>query len=68
MNLVQQIKAHAALNYNEGGWDVLVECYTDAEIATLIEGASTFEEAVAACEDVVDIYADREADAENSAF
>jgi hypothetical protein len=29
--LLDQIKAHAMANYNDG-WDFIVECYTDDEI------------------------------------
>ena len=33
--LVQHIKAHALRNY-EKGWDTVVECYSDEEIAKII--------------------------------
>ena len=31
--LVAAVKAHAIEHYNEGGWDFIVECYDDADIA-----------------------------------
>ena len=31
--LVDGVKAHAQEHYNEGGWDVVIECYTDEMIA-----------------------------------
>lgn len=30
--IVEGVKAHALAHYNDGGWDVIVECWTDAEI------------------------------------
>jgi hypothetical protein len=34
--LVTAVKRHAAANYEQDGWDFIVECYTDAELAELI--------------------------------
>lgn len=36
--MVQAVKAHAAANYNKGGWDIIVECWEDADIAEKIVG------------------------------
>jgi len=33
--LVEAVKRHAEANYDRG-WDVIVECYTDEEIAEVI--------------------------------
>jgi hypothetical protein len=30
---VQAVKAYAKANYNVGGWDIVVECYSDRELA-----------------------------------
>lgn len=38
--LVQHVKAHALRNY-EKGWDVIVECYSDADITKIIGNATT---------------------------
>ena len=38
--LVQHIKAHALRNY-EKGWDTVVECYSDEDIAKVIGNAAT---------------------------
>ena len=38
--LVQHIKAHALRNY-EKGWDTVVECYSDEDIAKVIGNATT---------------------------
>jgi len=67
--LVEGVKAHALEHYNDGGWDVIVECYTDAEIAEHIGSrVTTVKGALAKFADAVSIWADRQADARNSAF
>jgi hypothetical protein len=66
--LVDFIKAHALANYENGGWDVVVECYDDAQIAEVLGDASTEAEAIEKFAFMVDIWADRQADAINSAF
>jgi hypothetical protein len=66
--LVQQVKWHAEEHYNDGGWDVIVECWDDEQIANQIGRARTVEGAVKKFKDVVSVWADRQADAINSAF
>ena len=63
--MVQFIKAHALTNYEEGGWDVIVECWSDDEIAEhLIEhGATNEHDAVRAFFYLVDVWSERQADA-----
>jgi len=39
--LVQAVKDHALANYEEDGWDYIVECWTDSEIAEAIKGCKT---------------------------
>ncbi len=34
--LVRCVKNHAQQNYNSDGWDYLVECYDDSDIAEMI--------------------------------
>lgn len=69
-NLVEFIKAHALANYENGGWDVIVECWNDEAIAlTLAElGITTEREALGYFTRITDVWADRQADARNSAF
>jgi len=43
--LVAAVRAHAAANYNKGGWDFVVECWSDKEIEETIRGTSVFDEA-----------------------
>jgi hypothetical protein len=45
ITLVEAVKAHAYENY-EKGWDTIVECYTDAELARLIGRAATAQQAI----------------------
>lgn len=68
--LVDFIKAHAAANYEAGGWDVVVECFDDKDIAEVLHDATanTEAQAIQAFSFMVDVWADRQADARNSAF
>lgn len=68
MDLVAAVQAHALDHYEDGGWDVVVECFEAADIAAQIDGATTLAEALARFEVQVDVWADRQADARNSAF
>lgn len=66
--LVEAVKAHANEHYEDGGWDVIVECWSDEEIAEAVKGTKTTAGAIRKMRSVVGIYADRQADAINSAF
>lgn len=63
--LVEAVKAHAMAHYNDGGWDVVVECWDDAEIIEHITeaGAKTPTQAIASFESFVSVMAERQADA-----
>ncbi len=39
--LVQAVRQHATVNYTKGGWDIIVECWSNAEIADAIDDAKT---------------------------
>jgi hypothetical protein len=43
--IIKALRAYAIEHYEEGGWDFLVECWEDSEIAKELEGITTFEEA-----------------------
>ena len=47
-DLIAAVRAHAMENYETEGWDYVVECWTDADIAERIEGITTRETAIAA--------------------
>ena len=66
--LIEEVKAEALRRYTHGGWDVIVECYTDEMIAKVIGKATTLKGAVRKMHSVVDVYAEQQADARNSAF
>jgi hypothetical protein len=62
--LIDQLKAHATANYNAGGWDVIVECYDDQQIDAVIgPRVRTLKGAIAKFDFIVDVMAERQADA-----
>tara|TARA_R110000803_G_scaffold82360_1_gene148508 strand:- start:260 stop:469 length:210 start_codon:yes stop_codon:yes gene_type:complete len=48
-NLVSAVKDFANINYNKDGWDILVECYSDDDIAELIGNRKTIDSAIKVC-------------------
>ena len=48
-NLIDAVKAFACSNYEKDGWDILVECYSDDDIAELIGNRKTIDSAIKAC-------------------
>lgn len=72
LSLAQEVYSYAEANYNEGGWDVIVECMTLDEIADRLKDADLEELTPAAAIDSfrpsVSVWSEREADARNSAF
>ena len=53
--LIEAVKRHALINYENDGWDFVVECYVDENIAVIIneEGAVSASEAIAAVGKIV---------------
>ena len=49
----ERIRQHALTHYAEDGWDFLVECWADEDIAEHYCGCKTYEEAVIAISDVL---------------
>jgi hypothetical protein len=45
--LIEEVKYHAILNYETGGWDHVVECLDDEAIADLIGKCRTVKVAIA---------------------
>lgn len=80
LSLVEQVKAYARAHYNTGGWDVIVEAWDDDAIRKALgvwddesrghNDATSIEEVItkSTLSTCVDVWADRQADAENSAF
>lgn len=61
--LLAQVKQYALDHYTDGGWDVIVECFTDEELAEAIGGATTLKGALRKLRPPVSVWADRQADA-----
>jgi hypothetical protein len=66
--VIDGVKAHALEHYSDGGWDVVVEAWSDDQILDATRGSRTVNGAVKMLSAVVDVYADKQADAKNSAF
>ncbi len=69
-DLVHAVKQHGIVHYQEDGWDVVIECYTDAEILRIIceAGATTPEAAIAAVKAYVNPYYEYREDIRGTAF
>lgn len=67
-DLIEAVKAHALAHYEDGGWDILVECYDDAEIAEVIGAARTPAGAIAKAAEVLGAVADYRAEVIATAF
>lgn len=64
--IVEAIKAHAQEHYNDGGWDVIVECWEDVDIANVVteETLLSAEWAIAYFRDeLVTVWSERQMDA-----
>jgi hypothetical protein len=70
VTLRERLKAHASAHYEDGGWDVIVECWSDAQIDKVLvdDAVTSFSAALASFEPLIGVWADRQADARNSAF
>jgi hypothetical protein len=66
--IAKYIYDYAVEHYNDGGWDVIVECWTLDAIANSLEDDETKEDALKHFEGVVDVWAERQADAVNSVW
>ncbi len=78
--LVAEIRQHALDHYGDGGWDVVVEAMSDPQIAEALHWydprtgkrheCRTLKSVLAhsTLADTVSVWADRQADAVNSAF
>lgn len=69
-SIPEGVMRHAKAHYEDGGWDVVVECWTLEEIQRVIDEdrCATLEDALRSFAALVDVWADRQADARNSAF
>lgn len=61
--LIAEVRQYALDHYNDGGWDFIVEAWDDEAIADAIKGAKTLRGAVRKLKPIIDVYADRQAEA-----
>lgn len=66
--LVAAVRAHASENYETGGWDYVIECWSDEDILRTIEGAKTERGAIKKAAGVVRTLNDRRLDVEAEVF
>jgi hypothetical protein len=64
-DIAKYIYSYAQEHYDEGGWDVIVECWTLNDIANSLEDDETKEEALESFKSVANVHAERQADAMN---
>ena len=60
-NLIKAVREHAIANYNVGAWDIIVEAYTDPELAETVKTCRTAAGAIAKVAKVVELYRERRA-------
>ena len=65
--VINGVKAHALEHYTDGGWDVIVECWDDAQIEEATRGSRTVNGAVRMLEGAVSVWADQQAEARSYA-
>lgn len=67
--LIKAVREHAEEHYSAGrGWDYVVECWSDEDIAKQIKGANTARGAIRKVAQVVSIIAEREREATSEIF
>ena len=66
--IAKYIYNYAQEHYEDGGWDVIVECWTIEDIMERIEDGESKEDALKSFESVVGVWADQQADAVNSVW
>jgi hypothetical protein len=65
-NLVKAVRDYANANYNKGGWDIIVECWSDADISGEIGNAKTVAGAIRKVSKVAQVIGEYRADVQNS--
>ena len=68
--MVQSVRSYAIAHYNQSGWDSIVECYSDSELAEeILRGkCSTVAEAIAYVGKGCNVWDDYRRDIEAEAF
>lgn len=68
MEFVNAVKAYALANYNKDGWDYVVECWSDGEIAEQIQSCKTEKEAISRMRKIVKMQDEYRSDIQSTAF
>lgn len=68
MLFVAEVKRHALTHYEEGGWDFVVEAFSDEEVAHEIRGCSTFSQALAVMQELVGLMDERRREVRSTAW
>ena len=63
-SLVAQVQEYALENYTVDAWDVIVETYTDEELAELLADANTLDEAIQILTPLMSVWMEQQAEAE----
>jgi len=58
-DLIAAVREHALANYEKDGWDYLVECWSDEDIAKEIGRSRTTQGAISKCRRVVKLLDER---------
>jgi hypothetical protein len=66
--LVAAVRRHALDHYERDGWDILTECWSDAEIASAIGDAATVKNAIAAARQALAPIAEHRDEIRSTAF
>ena len=64
--MVAAVKEHAVKFYNKNGWDFIVECWSDADIAEAIEGCRSKRAAIAKVRSTAKLLAERRTEINNA--
>lgn len=67
-DLIAAVRAYATKNYEKDGWDVLVECWSDEDIAENIGRANTVRGALYKVSKAVKMYDSYRKDIQATAF
>lgn len=66
--IAKYIYEYAQEHYNDGGWDVIVECWTIDDIMEQIEDGESKEDVLNNFKSTAAVWADRQNDAVNSVW
>lgn len=67
-DLVAAVRDHALDHYAEDGWDVIVECWSDDDIAAELAKVRTTAGAIRAVQKAIKPYADHRDEIRSTAF